>query len=86
MAHLQTAGLRIYLHDDEEHLFTRIVGGGSPAFLPKHNRAKAFHEIYTRRNELYMAFADAVVTIDGGSLDQAYSLLLATTLELMDAR
>ena len=86
MAQIQTAGFRIYLHDEEEHLFTRIIRGGSPAFLPSHNQEEAFHEIYTRRNKLYMAYADAVVAIDGGSLDQAYSLLLATTLELMDAR
>ena len=72
------AGILVYLHDRESVLFERIMKRGRPAFLPEDNPESAFHELYVRRHELYLGYANVTVEIDGRHIDEAYELLRAS--------
>ncbi len=80
------AGLFVYLHEDAERLFARIIAGGVPPFLSPGDPREKFEMLFRKRTRLYAKKADIRVDLDGRSLDDAEKLTHATIQEYIDGR
>lgn len=80
------AGLFVYLHEDAERLFARIIAGGVPPFLSPGDPREKFEMLFRKRTRLYAKKADIRIDLDGRSLDDAEKLTHATIQEYIDGR
>lgn len=53
----------IYLRRPEELILPRILSNGIPPFLESGNVEKSFHELYSRRDEIYLENSDLVIEL-----------------------
>ncbi len=65
MALLSGHGEMVYLREDPEILFNRIVSGGIPPFLSKKAPFESFLVLYERRSLLYRSAADIIIECGG---------------------
>ncbi|MDZ7794059.1 MAG: shikimate kinase [Spirochaetia bacterium] len=73
---LKPAGSFIYLHVEEEVLFERIQRGGLPPFLiGDQPPQEMFHELWVRRHQLYLSYADLVLTLPNQAVEDNFKLL-----------
>lgn len=79
-------GLFVYLHEDAERLFARIIAGGVPPFLRPGDPREKFELLYRKRTCLYAKKADIRIDLDGRSLDEAEKLTHTTIQEYIDGR
>ena len=63
MTHLDASGVFLYLVQQEQILYRRIIAGGIPPFLDCADPAASFHELFLRRDALYRQRADCIVDI-----------------------
>ncbi len=68
---VERLGLSVYLKEDEEVLFERIIRTGIPPFLEGDDPASVFHSLYERRNSLYLSKADVIIQLDGRNPEDA---------------
>lgn len=54
-----------YLDASEEDLYQRIMHGGIPPFLEGENPVAIFSELYRRRSDLYLKWADHIIDTRG---------------------
>lgn len=59
----------IYIEEEVDVLYNRIIKNGIPAFLPKKNTYEAFRKIYTTRSEKNNNIANIKITAMGLPLD-----------------
>ena len=71
MARLREEGTRIYLKNDADTLWRRIVKGGIPAFLSGEDPYREFLELYKKRNALYETEDCIEVSLEGKSIEEA---------------
>ncbi len=76
----------VYLDDDPDVLFERVVAGGIPAFLDSADPHAAFTALWAARDPLYRAYAEQVVKISGQSPEQLASKLYTVMQEYGDVR
>ncbi|TVR02733.1 MAG: shikimate kinase [Spirochaetaceae bacterium] len=80
MQRLADTGIFLYLLQNEEVLFRRIVRRGIPPFLQGDDPRAAFAELFRRRDAAYRARADQIVDIQ--TLDPTASVeLLVQTIQ-----
>ena len=72
MTCLDASGVFLYLVQQEQILYRRIIKGGIPPFLDSANPEASFHELFLRRDALYRQRADCIV--DVSNKNQAESL------------
>jgi shikimate kinase len=77
MKALKDSGVRVYLRNSLETLYKRIMKHGVPPFLDPDDPHGGFEGLYARRTPLYEANADLVVNLEGLSLDEAFTRLVA---------
>ena len=75
LALLKDVGTFIYLKEQPEVLFKRIVKRGIPPFLDKNNPWESFYLLYEKRNELLEAYADITFTAEGRSVRECVDTL-----------
>lgn len=76
MSHLEGRGLFLYLLQDEDTLFRRIMAGGLPPFLKTQDPRATFGELFHRRDALYRMHADRVVDIRNLKTAEAVSAVV----------
>lgn len=69
LAELSLTFYLVYLAEGETVLYHRVMAGGRPPFLPESGTKAAFSRLYRRRDTTYRRWANAVVQIDGASID-----------------
>ena len=84
MEQLKGSGTLIYLQDDEQVLYNRIMKRGRPAFLPEDDPKSAFHELFVRRHNLYHEFADHVADVSGNTILDAFEVLRRLLMDQFD--
>lgn len=72
---LQPRGTLIYLKEEEEVLYRRILSGGIPPFLDAGNPRKSWEEVYRRRHELCKQKADIILPLKGANPERSLELL-----------
>lgn len=73
---LKPAGSFIYLQVEEEVLFKRIQRGGLPPFLiGSRPPQEMFHDLWVRRHQLYVSYADLVLTLPNQAVEDNFKLL-----------
>lgn len=73
---LKPAGSFIYLQVEEEVLFERIQRGGLPPFLiGSQPPQELFHDLWVRRHQLYLNYADLVLTLPNQAVEDNFKLL-----------
>ena len=75
MDHFVSKGLFVYLKEDLETLYKRILRGGVPAFLSNEDPHGDFEKLYLRRTKLYEAAADLSVDLRENGVDESFTLL-----------
>jgi shikimate kinase len=81
MAFLHGNGVFIYLEEEADTLYDRIMRKERPAFLSADNPYEDFLLLYRRRTALYEKNADIIVYLKGKNLEDAYQTLVATLKE-----
>ena len=81
MDELKSAGLFVYLREDEDILYRRVMKNGIPPFLPATDPKGGFHELYGRRHPLYLDAADLVVKKNDTSVHDALETLISSLRE-----
>ena len=76
MSALPKDAVRVYLEEDREILFRRIIRGGLPPFLDPADPEGSFHRLYEKRSKLYREAADVVVRMEGCGPDKAFRKLV----------
>ena len=73
---LKPAGSFIYLQVEEEVLFERIQRGSLPPFLiGSRPPREMFHDLWVRRHQLYVSYADLVLTLPNQAVEDNFKLL-----------
>lgn len=72
---LKEFGLFIYLKEQPEVLFKRIVKRGIPPFLDKNNPRQSFYLLYEKRSELLETYADITFSAQGRSVRECSDTL-----------
>jgi len=85
-AQLEGHGVFVYLQEDPEALYTRVMRGGIPPFLDPQDPHASFMEIYLRRVPRLEASADLVVSVAGLDVESALATLDAKLEEYIDGR
>jgi len=85
-AQLEGRGVFVYLQEDPEALFKRVVRGGIPPFLDPQDPRASFMETYVRRVPRLEASADLVVSVAGLDVESALATLDAKLEEYIDGR
>ena len=65
----------IYLYNEPQALFERIIAGGLPPFVNKENPYRDFCKIFEKRDKMCKYFADFVLYINNLSVDDAFKSL-----------
>ena len=60
---IKEKGYIIYLKREEKDMLPIILEHGIPAFLDKNNLEGSFHELYARRDRIYIAYADLTIEL-----------------------
>jgi len=68
---VEKLGLSVYLKEKEDRLFKRIRETGIPPFLEGDNPSALFHDLYERRDSLYLSHADIIINLDGRNPEDA---------------
>ncbi len=71
MSIVKRIGISVYLKENENVLFKRIIKTGIPPFLEGDNPAALFHDLYERRDSLYLSEADIIIHLDGRTPEDA---------------
>ncbi len=58
---IKNAGNLIYISQEEEILFDRIIKRGIPPFLQTENPKETFHLLYTERSQIYKQHANIIL-------------------------
>ncbi|MFA7566128.1 MAG: shikimate kinase [Alkalispirochaeta sp.] len=66
----------VFLDEDPEVLYRRIITGGIPAYLDRDRRYAHFMEIGTARRDRYRTIAQHTVTVTGLSIRQITDILV----------
>lgn len=69
------AGVFVYLKEDIDTLYKRIVANGIPPFLSEGDPYENFLILYERRAKLYQKKADIIVELKGAGINEAFQLL-----------
>jgi len=67
----------VYLSEDEDVLWNRIVAGGIPAFLPRTGARAAFRRLYAARSARYAASAHHTVSVESRAIDEVCEEVVA---------
>lgn len=68
-------GFFIFLDENKDILYTRIIRNGVPPFLEGEEPYKKFSELYDRRRRLYEQKANLIVKLNGLDIKNAFLLL-----------
>lgn len=80
LARLAQSFSLVYLAEEPEVLYDRIMAGGRPPFLPEAGTYLAFMRLFTRRDRTYRRWADFVYPIRGQSVEAVARGVLRTVL------
>ncbi|MGM0431206.1 MAG: shikimate kinase [Spirochaetota bacterium] len=83
---LQETGVLVYLALPEKELFDRIMHDGIPPFLDEEDPAGSFHQLYTRRDEIYRSQADEVLSLSSTATEQENAELVVEKLRSLIIR
>ncbi len=86
MTILSNRGTLVYLEEEAEVLFRRIMRGGVPAFLDPADPGRSFQKLYEKRTELYRQRATITVRLAGLETEPALKLLARDIEEYIDGR
>ncbi len=73
---LDASGVFLYLVQQEQVLYRRIIQGGVPPFLDSADPEASFHELFLRRDALYRQRADCVVDITNKNLAESLTAVI----------
>ncbi len=73
---IKQAGLIIYIDEDPEILYERIIKNGIPPFLSSGNPRQDFLQLHKRRSSSYRKDADLTLSLEGRPIDGALNLLI----------
>lgn len=71
----------VYLKENADILYKRIIKNGIPPFIDKNTPYKSFLRIYENRSKLYEKRADLIVDINGLDINKAFNQLLKILME-----
>lgn len=74
-------GYSIYLKRDECDMLSVILQHGVPPFLDEKNIEQSFHEIYTKRDEIYRRYADLTINLGPYGDKNSTALYIEKTLK-----
>lgn len=84
MKALARRGTLVYLEEDADLLFSRIIKGGTPAFLDPADPEASFKNLYQKRTALYRQRATISVRLAGLSVEPALELVQQKIEEYMN--
>lgn len=83
---LRPGSIAIYLREQPEILFGRIIAGGAPPFLDAENPWESFSTLAARRDALYLSVTDVVFELEGQSIDELLPKLIQHIEVYQDGR
>lgn len=72
---LRPRGIFVYLKEEEEILYRRIIAGGVPPFLDADSPRESWSEVYRRRDLLCGETADITLPLEGANPEEALNKL-----------
>jgi shikimate kinase len=68
--------LMVFLDEDPDILFQRIIKKGLPPFLDAKNPRDSFNELFEHRTRLYGQLADITILLQGKNIDEALQTVI----------